>query len=329
MQDIHPGAAPAAASFTDRSDRLMAMGIIQIILGSISGLLVLLTAAVHCSGKLPRTGAYQTSSTTFTSVATMILVTIFFIWSGIGAIKKKRWVRPLMLSTMWPALLIGTTVLFVMAFVMPQAFDEMTGPGGRAIPERARDIATTVVLVIMAVVYIIIPLLHIILYTNPEVQRTCEKYDPEPRWTDACPIPVLALAIWLGTAAIFIVLVGLATPVLPVFGTLVTGIPATLGNLVMGGILGYLAYAAYRMRPAGLWGTLVLLVVAITSVMVTYFSVGAIEWIRATGTIRPEDARYVEPIAAVMLGPLLMVSVFWGLMIVAYLLYLWRFFREA
>lgn len=66
-------------------------------------------------------------------------------------------------------------------------------------------------------------------YQSRRVQATCEVRDPSPGWTDACPLSLLGLSLWLGFGAVTM----LAPPVfihgvLPVFGRLLSSVGGLL-----------------------------------------------------------------------------------------------------
>ncbi len=94
LPTIEPQAAPA---FKDRSGGLTLFGVLQIGLGCLAGLfaplsLVQLTPAFR--QQLERMGEQPADVRAIAMVvATYLAVAVFFIWTGIGAVTKRRWVR--------------------------------------------------------------------------------------------------------------------------------------------------------------------------------------------------------------------------------------------
>ena len=53
-----------------------------------------------------------------------------------------------------------------------------------------------IALLFLGVFFVILPAVWIFFYKSRQVKATCEARDPVARWTDACPLPVLALCLW-------------------------------------------------------------------------------------------------------------------------------------
>ncbi len=91
-------------------------------------------------------------------------------------------------------------------------------------------------------------------YRSPHVKATFEAKDPSLPWTDRVPAPVLALTLLFGFGAVS-GLLGVAYRAFPVFGRILTGIPATLlSSLAVGALCALLAWGTYHRRPAAWWG---------------------------------------------------------------------------
>ena len=76
-----------------------------------------------------------------------------------------------------------------------------------------------------------LPGILVLFYRGPNVRATFEAKDSSVPWTDRVPAPVLALTLLLVFAGVG-ALLALSYGVLPLFGTLLTGVPAVLGILV-------------------------------------------------------------------------------------------------
>jgi len=66
-------------------------------------------------------------------------------------------------------------------------------------------------------------------YSSRHVKATCEARDPVPRWTDACPLPVLALCLWAWLCLPMMLFMPFSGHmVMPFFGMFLTGAPAAV-----------------------------------------------------------------------------------------------------
>jgi hypothetical protein len=178
-------------------------------------------------------------------------------WAGVGSIRKRRWVRPVMLTIAWTWLFVGLFGLLAAVAVLDD-LPYLARPATPWSPEMVLAVQC-VVLGITGVAGVLLPALFVWAYGDERVLLTCRREDPEPGWADRCPWPVLLLSLELALAAVLTLLMVLR-PVVPLFGLLVTGWPAVPLLLAGGAIMGCLALATYRCSTAGWWGTTLLLV---------------------------------------------------------------------
>ncbi len=116
------------------------------------------------------------------------------------------------------------------------------------------------------------------------MKATVEARDPVPRWTDACPLPVLAFSLLLGLFGLMMVLTPLAYHgVAPCFGFLISGWAGVLFFLVVAALWGYAARAVYVLKPAGWWIALIAFFVLMVSNMITFSRVDLMEMYRLMG----------------------------------------------
>jgi hypothetical protein len=71
--------------------------------------------------------------------------------------------------------------------------------------------------------------------------------------------------------------------VLPVFGVLISGLPGTIVFLALAGLWGYLAWAAYHLKPVAWWTTVVVFVLFTVSNVVTFSRIDLAEMYRLMG----------------------------------------------
>jgi MFS family permease len=247
---------PVPAQYRDRRRGLIGFGILEIALGGLS----LLSLA----------GLFLARVMSF-AVVVYGLGGAALIWLGIGSILCRRWARALLLIGSWSWLVGGVIALGFYAGVIRDLF-------------AAADPAGWLAVGIGAVFFIALPGALVLFYRSPEVQATCEARDPRSRWTDRCPLPVLACSLWLGLGTCSL----LATPgiyrdAVPCFGFFLSGAPAALVLLIYAAFGFYLAWGTYRLRISAWWMTLAAFTLFDVSSAVTFLRVDRAELYRRLG----------------------------------------------
>ncbi len=161
-----------------------------------------------------------------------------------------------------------------MAFVLPGMTIPTAGTPGHpapAVPHEALVAGMIFAMAFMSVIFIVLPIVWILFYGGRNVKATCNARNPAPSWTDACPLPVLALCL----LAIFSVPMGLMMPftghmALPFFGCILTGVPASLFTVVVALLFAYAGWAMYRLKVQGWWIQLALFCFYTASSWVTF-----------------------------------------------------------
>ncbi len=231
-----------------RRGGLIGWGVVLIVIGALAGMATLLIAFAFVMFQWQMTNKAG-SPITFEWRAMLIPVLMYagvavaFIWTGVGSIRCKRWVRPIVLIIGWTWLLTG--VLGVVQIILTGA--TMSEPIGLLIG-----------LGFVAVFLILAPAAMLRFYHRITVRETLDYFDPGPAWTDRCPIQVLgvSLGMWLG--ALF-ALLGLSYNVVPFFGVILTGPSAAIVLILAACVSAYAGYTTFQLRPAGWWLTLILL----------------------------------------------------------------------
>lgn len=265
---------PSQPAFSDQRTGLIIFGVLEILIGCFCVLMVALMFVGLSLGKV--TGASSDSGTIVFAVSIYAVIAIMFVWLGIGSIMCRRWARALLLILSWGWLLLGVIVLGFNVFFMPRVMEAMSV-----------DVRTPIIVSIMAMsgfIFIIIPGAMLLFYSGRNVKVTCETRYPVRCWTDACPLPVLAASLWLGKGALSMLPMPLADEsVLPFFGILLTGLPATLLLVVGAAGSAWLAWAFYRLKPFAWWVAVVAFVLFDVSSIVTYARIDLMELYRQTG----------------------------------------------
>jgi len=277
-----PPAVPPAPDFKDRRTGLVVFGIVEIVLGALAALMIPLMI-------LGQTMAAQTNQEPMAvrqlapGMVTYALTAAMLIGVGIGSCKTKRWARALSLVLAWSWLAIGILSMVMMAFFLPSIL-KTSQPQGQQVPEAAMLIGMIVAMVFMSVLFIVVPAVLVVFYRSPHVKATCEARNPSLGWTDACPLPVLGMSLWLGVGALGALVMPLSTHgVLPVFGKVLSGFGGSLCCVALALLWGYCAWAVYRLRSAGWWIVLIGLCLASISAWMTFSHVDLAELYRVMG----------------------------------------------
>jgi hypothetical protein len=314
----------------DRSTGLMVFGVLTILLGCVSGLFVpLILFGQMMSAQM------GTAPTNFSLILPGLFVygalAIVLVWLGIGSIRAQRWARAILLIFSWGWLVMGVLFVGSMAFILPGAMTNLpsTGAGHPAPPAGLMDTILAVMFLIYGVIFVVMPGIWTFFYSNRHVKATCEARHPALCWTDACPLPVLALCLWLAfsipTMAIM-PLVGYA--VIPFFGMFVTGLPATLSYLALAVLWSYAAWLLYRLDLRGWWLILIVMCAFTVSNLLTYARHDVMEMYRLMN-FPPAQLEQIQKSGILQGNRLLWLTLLFMLPFFGYLFFIKRYFRRS
>lgn len=317
-------AAPGHAAYRDASGGLIFFGICFILLGifflllgglSVLGVYVQRTAGVVSAGPVSPVTSAIVAAVTYATMAAGA------IWLGVGSLMARRWARALALLLSLLTLLGGGSgtlfvggALWVRRDMLRAALPD--GGGGPA----AVGIAFAALLVF--VMYVVIPTVTLLFFRRASVRLTCEARNPNPAWTDRCPLPVLgaSLALLFGGVQ---ALGGLVYPVVPFFGRLLTGSPAQIVQALTGVAALLAAWWLYRLQVRGWWLSGLLLVGGSLSLLVTFQWLPPSAWADALQVPATDELQrlLVEAVAA----PMAPWAALCAIVATAFLLYIRKF----
>src|SRR5690348_9003060 len=161
-----PAAAPPPL-FKDRKIGLTIFGILTILGGCVCGLFVLLilaapTLAAHSPNPPPA------APSRFPALLYAMLG-IVFIWLGIGSIMARRWARALLAIISWSNLVCGVIALVFLGLMAPHLKEAMAAarPATQPpLPESAQTVAILVMFAVMAMFFIVGPLIWALFYSG-------------------------------------------------------------------------------------------------------------------------------------------------------------------
>jgi hypothetical protein len=324
--DLPPPATPAASDFKDRHAWLIVFGVFEIIMGAFCALMIPLTFFAQIAGAR-RLGHDSDLATTVPALATFAVGSLGLIWLGIGSVLARRWARSLLLCLGWMGLCAG---LFAMAILVPvlSSMGDALRQQGKDVPAAALVFAKVFAAATIFVFYVVIPGVMVLFYRGENVRLTCEARDPKIRWTDRCPLPVVAICILLVFGAFFVLLSPRVSTAIPLMGSLVTGWPARVFWFGWAAFSLYAARGFYRLeRRVWLIYCGVTLLFSISSFM-TFTRVDILDYYRAVGV----PAWQIENLARSPLirnGMMLRICALCVLPYLGYLFYLRRFFPAS
>ena len=242
-----------AASYRDRSTGLTIFGIIQIWLGGLCALMCPLALfGLMMSRKVSGISTPMTSQ--FLGVLWYALMAAIFITLGIGSIQARRWAHALSLILAYIWLIGGSLVVVLLTAIMPIAMKTgLHQAGSNQAPAGVMAVIVTVGIAFAALFLIVLPIAFLVFYSKHDVIETCRQRDPLERWTDHCPLPVLAMSLLFASSAFYYLLTGIAKPLLPFFGIYLSGIRGTIAFLLLALLEAYFARAFFTLKPTGWW----------------------------------------------------------------------------
>ncbi|MCP4903290.1 MAG: hypothetical protein GY906_40530 [bacterium] len=277
------GSCRSPGEHKDRKTGLILFGILVILIGCLCLLLVpLMMISLAVTKSAPGVTAPDTGSIV-TALVIYAVMGISFIWLGVGSIMARRWARTLLLIMSWLWLAVGVTSLCVMVFILPQALAQPQ-PSIESIPQAAQTIALFFAFTFLTIFFIVLPGILVFFYRSRHVKATCEANDPRIPWTDACPPAVLSFSLLMAFGAVGMLFMPVIyNPVFPLFGILLTGLPAGALWAVAVVVWLYAAWGLYKLKVEALWVTGGVLGFQTLSATVTFLRIEPIEMMRKMG----------------------------------------------
>jgi hypothetical protein len=225
----------------DRSALIQAFGLVAVVLG----LFCLLLMAITVLGGLAPEADFRMM---LPGVFLYLGLAAYYLATGMGSVRLRRWARPVVLAVSWIWLVTGVFSLAVTSVFLPKMMEQARPPG---IDAEAFSFAQGCTFFFLVIFDLILPGLFVTFYGRPDVRATFERRDPVPRWTDRCPTSVLGLVFVLAYAALAMLL----SAVVPIFGA---GPVSALVCLGIAALLALLAWSTYNLRPWAWWAVLLL-----------------------------------------------------------------------
>lgn len=313
------------SEFKDKKTGLIAFGVIQIIFGGFCALAIpLMILGMLASTALGKSSAAPISVRMMVpSVLFYVVLAVWFIWMGVGSIKARRWARALLLvsSSVW--LICGIGGLIFILLLMPGMYDQMAE--NPQMPPAAVSIMKFTMIGFMTVFYVVIPAVFVLFYKSKNVKATCEFRDPQVRWTDKCPLPVLAISFLFGIWAASALFTGFYKWTMPFFGFILSGIPGAAVALVIMLLSAYVAWGTYKLDIKAWWCSLLLIITGTLSTVITFSRVSIWDFYEKMNFPK-EQMDMMKQSGVLQTSTMAVLVGLWSLGLLAYLLYIRRYF---
>ena len=311
--------------FKDMKTGLVVFGIIQIIFGGFCVLIIpfIIVGMLASILSSDSSAAPMSVRMMIPGVLFYVILAVWFIWMGIGSIKARRWARALILVTSWLWLICGAAGFVFVLLFMPNIYDQI----GRneQIPQAVVTIIEFAMIGFMTVFYVIIPFVFILFYGNKNVNATCKFRDPQVRWTDKCPLPVLAVSLMFVFWALSMLSMGFYSCTIPFFGFIISGATGAAVALVATFLFAYVAWGTYKLKINAWWCAVLLIIAWTLSMVITFSRVSMLDFYEKMGL--PEQQ--LEIIKESCMPCRSTMVLFWGILFLGflgYLLYTRRYF---
>lgn len=250
--------------YPDRSTTLILLGIFQVLLGCLCGLMAVMMVALYLLGPMANAPQGQDRQLMITGMVLYLPLALAFIWLGIGLVRARRWAWTLTVVLSWMWLIMGVVAFAMVVFFM----GTMAQQGG--MPPETIMAMRIIGGAVLACIYILLPGVFLVLCHRESVRATCRRRDPKIRWTDRCPMPVLALSIIQALSVVSMSSVVAYGCVMPLFGVFISGAAGAVVILLIALVLAYLAWGTYRLQMAAWWGMLLLVSAGTLNMVVTF-----------------------------------------------------------
>ena len=230
-----------AAEPADRRTGLVLFGILDVLVAFQYLVKTIAIALIAFTGAKPHVGTVPVGGSLPLSAFLALVPLGFFLSIGIGSAVGRRWARSLSLAFSWVWLGFGTVTAIGLCLCLPK----LAAAGG--------DKAPFVAYLLTLFFGILLPSGYLLFYRSPSVKGYCEWLDAEERWTDRCPVSILAMMILLVIGAQLAIGIGFSPPRQILFFGRSFGWSVRLGCIAIALFELAVAWSLYRRR---LWAWL-------------------------------------------------------------------------
>jgi len=321
-EEMEISPASQTVAYKDRSVWLAIFGVFTILLGGICLLFIPLmifgATSTHTAGGI---------TSLVPAMAMYGAVGIGLVWCGIGSILARRWARALLLIFSWSWLAIGMIALAFIAILLSPAIHARIHGSNTGSPG-AQYAGLAIAGVILLFTFVLIPAIWAWFYGRKSVKATCEARNPLPSWTDACPLPVLAMSLFLGVSTLSCLGNLFSYRVIPFCGVFLTGVPAVLVYIILIAVWSIAALGLYKLDRRAWWILLLTAILMFLSSITTYWFHNLQDFYRAMG-YSAQQVRAMQNAAVFDGYGMVWMTLATVLPTIGYILFIGRYFRPA
>lgn len=298
----------------DQSTGLVVFGTLEIAMGvlafAFAMFLLVLVSATGLGG--------MKASHYWIAMGLLFYITGWLCVMGVGSIKALRWARTLMLVGSWVTIFFGTVVLALVLYLLPWVYN-LLADSGILSPQTAL-LALYAALSLLIVLQLVFPLAAILFYNLKGVQATCERRNPDPCWTDRCPLPLLAMG-FVSAFGVSTVLLGATTNyAVFVFGRTLTGVPGFCVVALIASACGCVGWGAFTKKMQAWWAAYAIILLTSSSMMLTFAELDMDRLYERMGYSQDQIAS-LQQLQFVSPAILTFVTCIWGIMACTYLVW--------
>ena len=300
---------------------LAIFGTLEILLGVFFALTIPLMFLVTFLG---RQGQSQSMNFKMMIVGALVYLAlaVWFIWMGIGSFKARRWARALILVTSWCWLIQGLMSTVLMMMFLPTMFEQMSK--GREIPA----VVVAVAEIFIIFIYLVVPGCLVLFYGSKNVKMTCERLDSTIRWTDMCPLPVLAISVISALFACAMLFNGFSVGIIPFFGTILSGVGGRAAVFAIMFVFGYAAWGTYKLKIKAWWATVFITFFLGVSAVLTFMQVGIVQFYEKMN-FPPDQIEMMKQVIQPLQIWIAPFAGIWFLAALGYLIYAKKYFPSS
>jgi hypothetical protein len=265
------------ANHTDRSTRLLILGILFILGGGLCLLIVPLMLwamnasppeQVHRGSIMPIIGVYSGLG-------------IAGIALGIGSIRCRRWARDLILSLGSFGLTAGVPGCIAAIFMVGKTMKASMAQSGTEISEGALTAIVILMSIFYSFIFIGLPLAIVLLYRGKNVLQTCIARSGPGGWTSHLTIPQIVCTLICFLLFVNTLLLPLYMPAVMIWDFIITGPPAIAILITFAALTGYATWGLYYQTAAAWWLGLISIIVICLNYGIAFYVGDIAEFYRA------------------------------------------------
>ncbi len=298
----------------DHSTGLAVFGTLEVVLGILA-----FTAAMFLMILVSEAGLGGMKPSHFGMVmGLLVYLSAWFIVVGLGSIKARRWARVLVLVGSWVTIFFGTMALALLLYILPGVYDMVADL--EVLSASASMGVISFSIVVLFVLQLLMPAVAIGFYSLKGVIATCERLNPEPCWSDRCPLPLLAMGFISVLGSLSVLLGATNNYIVFLFGHVWVGWKGFGVVLLISAVCGYVGWGAFMRKMHAWWMAYSMIIITSASMMLSFSEIQMGDIYQAMN-YTAEQLAQLENMKLLSPAVLTFVTCVWGIMACIYLVW--------